>query len=812
MKLGTQTHFKQGWNTRLLAEIDDAGIGAIRDSIAWHKVETSKGKYDFSLNNADWITKAVAKGLDVLVVFDPRNSLYDQGFSVYSPEGMKAYANFIVATLKAFPGITAIEIGNEYNGDDFVDGPIAQAPKAERDDFYHQLVTAVDQALDAAGIDTKIIGGSTHSIPVDYFAKLKANGTLDMLDGISIHPYTTPAEQFADQIELLRKVIGPDMEIHVTEFSNIFDRPEEASAYIAKMVSVMAASDIDTASWYAFAKQTAYPHRELFDQTTNKTTLGGHTFALLEDMMANGAQVDAIEIDAYTHFYRFGTNAAIIWGENRSVALASGVEAFDLAGNRITDFANISPDMPVVLRSSSPITAASLTLGSNYLLADSFHDFDVTNYAKNGAGFEGPWSYFAENGNGRTWSLETQGGDIGGGTLWTPFLGLDWLNPLRVTSTALLPVDFSPKKRADSEYAVVERYTAEQAGTVTIRGSWDVANDTVDGVELRIEVNNKVQFQKVIFDAANGHQFEITLNGIKLKAGDTIDFVIDSRGSSTGDATTRRIQIFSDKVPAAILAPAKTHDPVMPVEAVDETPANAFDHSGAAKSVSVIGTAAADVILGGNAADKLDGRGGLDAIYGGDGNDVIYTDGNAVDVSGGSGYDTVFFSGSVAASLDLYASDIERVYGSSQGDNFDAFENRASVTIEGGLGDDFVQGGKGADRLAGDGGNDRLYGSNGSDTLSGGIGNDVLAGGTGNDRLSGGSGNDIFLFDDRFGKDVITDFAQGDVIDLSGIKGISKLSDLAIIYNGKKATITIGDDTITLEGVKGGLDADDFLF
>jgi Ca2+-binding RTX toxin-like protein len=53
----------------------------------------------------------------------------------------------------------------------------------------------------------------------------------------------------------------------------------------------------------------------------------------------------------------------------------------------------------------------------------------------------------------------------------------------------------------------------------------------------------------------------------------------------------------------------------------------------------------------------------------------------------------------------------------------------------------------------------------GNDFLSGGSGNDVLNGGPGNDLLSGGSGNDMFVFDQQFGNDTITDFdTKSDVV------------------------------------------------
>ncbi|WP_247893084.1 Calx-beta domain-containing protein [Azospirillum baldaniorum] len=81
-----------------------------------------------------------------------------------------------------------------------------------------------------------------------------------------------------------------------------------------------------------------------------------------------------------------------------------------------------------------------------------------------------------------------------------------------------------------------------------------------------------------------------------------------------------------------------------------------------------------------------------------------------------------------------------------------------------------LEGGAGRDSLSGAGGNDSLTGGVGNDTLSGGDGDDTLVGGAGTDRLTGGAGNDTFVFTaDDIAGDRITDFADGDRIDLSAL-------------------------------------------
>ena len=98
-------------------------------------------------------------------------------------------------------------------------------------------------------------------------------------------------------------------------------------------------------------------------------------------------------------------------------------------------------------------------------------------------------------------------------------------------------------------------------------------------------------------------------------------------------------------------------------------------------------------------------------------------------------------------------------------------------------------------------------------------GNDTLNGGQGNDELTGNAGSDTFVFDNGFGRDVITDFDATDNnedIDLSAVSGITSFSDLVANHlstvNGN-AVITDGSNSITLVGVSTSqLHAQDFDF
>lgn len=77
-------------------------------------------------------------------------------------------------------------------------------------------------------------------------------------------------------------------------------------------------------------------------------------------------------------------------------------------------------------------------------------------------------------------------------------------------------------------------------------------------------------------------------------------------------------------------------------------------------------------------------------------------------------------------------------------------DNKGSVTIDGGAGNDSIIGGKYNDTLYGGAGNDTIYGNDGNDMIYGGAGDDVLYGGSGDfNYLFGDAGNDLLVGDEN---------------------------------------------------------------
>lgn len=134
----------------------------------------------------------------------------------------------------------------------------------------------------------------------------------------------------------------------------------------------------------------------------------------------------------------------------------------------------------------------------------------------------------------------------------------------------------------------------------------------------------------------------------------------------------------------------------------------------------------------------------------------------------------------------------------------------AAETIYLGDGHDYAFAFGGNDRIYGDSGNDTLWGDTGYDQLFGGAGRDRLVGGKGHDTLTGGSGADEFVFYAAEGKDVVTDFRNGE--DKLWFRG-QQWDDVRVVVSGADTHVKGDKISVMLLNVSADLlDVTDFLF
>jgi len=209
-----------------------------------------------------------------------------------------------------------------------------------------------------------------------------------------------------------------------------------------------------------------------------------------------------------------------------------------------------------------------------------------------------------------------------------------------------------------------------------------------------------------------------------------------------------------------------------------------------------------EAITGSAYADTLRGGATLGtALSGLAGNDSFVSYGGADTIDGGTGTDTLDYSGSGAA-VQAYLNGTVSTGGDAAGDVV------TNVEI-----------------ITGSAYGDRLTGSSLNDTLYGGAGDDTLIGGAGADRLDGGAGFDTADYSTAGGVVVYMDGTAGTAGDSNGdvLVGIEAVIGSALgdkIYGSANADSVSGgsgDDTLvgsagadTLDGGSGGADVVDY--
>ncbi len=192
--------------------------------------------------------------------------------------------------------------------------------------------------------------------------------------------------------------------------------------------------------------------------------------------------------------------------------------------------------------------------------------------------------------------------------------------------------------------------------------------------------------------------------------------------------------------------------------------------------------------------------------------------------AGGSLVETLVFDGSSytinLANIQIGSDDADSLNGTS-GDDIILGEG-GDDTILGRGGDDFLDGGDDKDTLYGHEGNDYLYGQGADDILDGGKGDDLLSGGLGNDIMTGGEGADTFAITENAGDvDVVTDFKKGeDKIDLKSFgnqfvnfKQMQYFGTSFSTLGADAALVFAGGQQLVINGVDhSSLEESDFLF
>ncbi len=365
------------------------------------------------------------------------------------------------------------------------------------------------------------------------------------------------------------------------------------------------------------------------------------------------------------------------------------------------------------------------------------------------------------------------------------------------------------------------------AGVDNGDGTWTLTPDMLPGLVMTATVNAGFSLTVTATSSEANGSTATTSGSIEVVLADDANTIVGGSGNdqivggagsdviygggkSIAPKDTAGVEVF--RTFAAVETSGKPEKPAKPDKADDDV-VHAGDGDdtifGNAGNDELHGETGNDVISGGKDNDTLYGGEGDDDLNGNSGNDVIY-DGAGNDIVNGSSGDDVVVAGQ---GDDAYK-------GGSGFDTLDFSEASGSMMIDVskksaiGMGTDTFSG---FESYVGSSFADTFKGSSKADMLDGGAGSDVLRGMAGADTLTGGQGNDTFqwLAKDivsggrHLGVDVVTDFTEGDVLDLHDIlkKFKGDAEDHVRVTEGKHGSMVSVDiggtfhDVALLEGV-----------
>lgn len=234
--------------------MNESGVEIVRMDVSWEGVEKKRGIYDFK--HHDRLLKDLrGNHKRLLFIISYGNPLYDNGLAPYTDEGRAAYARFCEALATHFSGKNIIwELWNEPNSDKF------WPPKSNVANYvaWCKVVVPVIRKADPGAC---IIGPAVSDLDIPFLEEAFERGLLDLVDGISVHPYRNPKrgpETTYDEYENVKVLIdlykpaGKNIPIISGEwgYSMFFVSPDVQGKYLARQWLSNMASAIPISIWY----------------------------------------------------------------------------------------------------------------------------------------------------------------------------------------------------------------------------------------------------------------------------------------------------------------------------------------------------------------------------------------------------------------------------------------------------------------------------------------------------------------------------------------------------------------------------------
>jgi len=268
--VGVCTHFSQdkGIVEMNIESMKNAGIGAIRDEATWSSLEREKGRLVMPERYNQYVRRASAAGLDVMLILDYANRFYDDGDRPKSAEAIEGFCCYTEFVVRHFgKDVRLYEVWNEWDIGIGMRKPYNVGGSPED---YVKLLKAVYPRIKAVKPGITVIAGACTSggVRKGWFEKIIQLGALDYCDAVSIHSYNygskfperspeTCSAWMDDVQEMLRKYNNEkDVPFYVTEMgwpTHIGKRgtePELSASYLARLYFLARTSTSFRGIWW----------------------------------------------------------------------------------------------------------------------------------------------------------------------------------------------------------------------------------------------------------------------------------------------------------------------------------------------------------------------------------------------------------------------------------------------------------------------------------------------------------------------------------------------------------------------------------
>jgi len=545
--LGVMTHFAQGWEPELAGRVAEAGIRSVRDELYWQEVEPLRGHYVFPGLYQRYMAELRRRGISPLIELTFANKNYDGGMTPYTEEGFQGYARYGVALLRHYgTQIGAVELWNEYNGT-FCSGPAL----ADRAATYTRMIRVAYRALKAERPDIIVAGGATAGVPLPYFEHLFAQGALDSMDAVSVHPYRYSSvpegleEDMAALQELIRRYNhGAPKPIWVTEIGwgtktaavpqgLAIDENTQAS-FLVRAYALLLSAGVKRIYWYLFRDTDAFASMGLVHNDRPRTPKPAYRAmkVMIDEIgIANLVRRETTAADFYSILFRraSGQEVRVMWSlQPRAIVVPASSKVVGMLGKaRVSGAGFVIASEPVFVEG----TVSGLPpreVGAPKIIADSVRDFS------NVQGRRG-WSYGM-----------FEPGPAGFKPL-TGFRETDWKREwnARYPFLSLTDREQHPAESGAGPVAAVRRWTSLNGGRLRVRAVF-ACGPQGDGVGVKVILEGRELFS----DAIGGRrpascQFDSTC---AVPPGGRVDFAVypATRGNADFDATQVSVTITEE--------------------------------------------------------------------------------------------------------------------------------------------------------------------------------------------------------------------------------------------------------------------------